>query len=1187
MVFLKNIEAKGFKSFAEKTRIEFNKGLTAVVGPNGSGKSNIIDAIRFVLGETSARSIRGSKMEDVIFNGTVKRGAENSASVTLSLDNTDGILPVDKDIVKVTRILYRSGESEYYLNGERVRLKEITELFMDQGIGKSAYNIISQGEVDDILNAKPEDRRAIIEEAAGVIKYKHRKKESERKLEDTKQNLDRVHDIISELESRNRQLEMESKVAEEYLALMEEMKSSDIEVTVFDIDTYLEEENTLKNQYQNSERLLEERKHHVALLDFEIENLRDKRESVASKERTHNEKIVNETRELEVVNGKIALFNERKHTRGQLSMDLSIEKENRESRLAETRALYTEKQNFIETLLSEEKDIKSDIQTIRKNIERLTSQDDVSVEDLKDQYYALMVEKTNLENKEAHQNESKNRMNASEKEKRERKEALGLELDEMKKKIKALEETERASNRTLNEARNKYRELKSRYDETNAEYDRLSENYQKAENLIRQESSRLDVLINMQENFQGYYPGVRTILKNKNKLNGIIGAVGELINVDEKYVTALDTALGAGSQNIVVETDQDAKYAIQFLKKERHGFATFLPLSTIVERHLPNDVQHILNSSSVDHKILSSIVRVEKSLTRLVNHLINTTIIVDNLDDGVKLAKEISYRARIVTLEGDTITPGGAMSGGSKTRQNSVLKMKQDVEQGKEKLASYKKSTKELSDKLDSFKETIADLIVELKKQEAHGSKISEENEEINRELERLKYSYSLKSETFESLVSELQSLDYSSGFEDFTTLIKEKEKEISELSNEIALLLDKTSNQEERLLSEKEELHLKRRDLSKLETTQNYEKERLLSLENTIEELVSEICSLEERIKMTENENIALDIDELLKDKDSLSLNLNSLSELTESLSKELTELSTLYKESIELRKSHLDDIENLQIELREIHGKREKISTQLSQRIDYLSETYQLTFERAKELYSDFENIEDKRQRISLNKRSIEELGNVNLGAIDEYKVVNERYTYLKEQENDLLEARHTLLSVIDEMDKEVTERFKETFESVSAQFTEVFKEMFGGGYAELKLVDDRDYLNSGLDIIAQPPGKKLTQMSLMSGGERALTAISLLFSVLKVKNSPFIILDEVEAALDESNVIRYAEYLRGLSRETQFIVITHRKGTMEKSDRLFGVTMQERGISELISVDLKNYVEPSEGEVNNEPV
>ncbi|CAD2076850.1 chromosome segregation protein SMC [Phocicoccus pinnipedialis] len=1187
MVFLKNIEAKGFKSFAEKTRIEFNKGLTAVVGPNGSGKSNIIDAIRFVLGETSARSIRGSKMEDVIFNGTVKRSAENSATVTLSLDNSDGVLPVNEDTVKVTRILYRSGESEYYLNGGRVRLKEITELFMDQGIGKSAYNIISQGEVDDILSAKPEDRRAVIEEAAGVVKYKHRKRESERKLEDTKQNLDRVHDIISELESRNTQLEMESKVAEEYLALMEEMKSSDIEVSVYDIETFLEEENTLNTKYKSSERLLEERKNHVSLLDVEIENLRDSREAVAQKERNHNEKIVELTRDLEIVNGKMALFEERKTSRGQLSMDLQMEKEKVESRVCEEKGLLSEKTNFVETLLFEEKSLKTEIQSIRKNIERLTSQDDVSIEDLKDRYYALMVEKTNLENKEAQQNESKNRMDASENDKRERKEALYLELKELNKNIEILLEKEVTSSRALNEARDKYRELKSEYNEKNSEYDRLSESYQKAESLIKQESSRLDVLINMQENFQGYYPGVRTVLKNKNKLNGIVGAVGELIDVEEKYVTALDTALGAGSQNIVVKTDQDAKHAIQFLKRERHGFATFLPLSTIVERHLPHDVLDTLRKTTVNHKILSKIVNVDKKLMRLVNHLINTTIVVDTLDEGVKLANEISYRARIVTLEGDTITPGGAMSGGSKTRQNSVLKMKQDVVDGKERLVSYKKSTKDLSSKLEEIKETIADLIVELKRQEARGVETSEENEEINRELERLRYSYSLKNETYESLVSELDSLDSSSDFEDYAILIKEKELEITELSNEIALLSDKTLNQEERLLREKEELHLKRRDLSKLETTINYEKERLISIESTIDEFESEINSLNERIKMTENENIELDISALIEDKERLSKGLNELSQVTESLATELTELSESYKESIVLRQSHLADIENLQIELREIHGKREKISTHLSQKIDYLSEMYALTFERAKALYNNFEDIEEKRQRISLNKRSIEELGNVNLGAIDEYKRVHERYIYLKEQEDDLLEARRTLLSVIDEMDKEVTERFKETFNSVSKQFTEVFKEMFGGGHAELRLLDDDDYLNSGLEIIAQPPGKKLTQMSLMSGGERALTAISLLFSVLKVKGSPFIILDEVEAALDESNVIRYADYLRGLSRDTQFIVITHRKGTMEKSDRLFGVTMQERGISELISVDLKNYLEPNEGEINNESV
>lgn len=1187
MVFLKNIEAKGFKSFAERTQIEFNKGLTAVVGPNGSGKSNIIDAIRFVLGETSARSIRGSKMEDVIFNGTVKRNKENSATVTLSLDNSEGILPIEQDVVKVTRILYRSGESEYYLNGGRVKLKEVTELFMDQGIGKNGYNIISQGQVDEILNAKPEERRTIIEEAAGVMGYKFRKRESERKLDDTKQNLDRVNDIIQELEGRNSKLEVESKIAEEYLALIEEMKSSDIEVTVYDIETFLQEKTNLHSKYKESEKLLEERKHAVSLLDVEIENLREKREQVAVSERTLNQEIVEKTRELEIVNGKIALFLERKSSRGQLSMDLQLEREKIVKRVEEQKATLEEKREYIEVLYNREEQLKSDIKKIRNNISRLTNNEEVSVEELKDQYYALMVEKTNLENAQSNQKESQNRLDTTVKEKSLRKETLLSELKELKIESEENKHKQQEAVEKLKDARDSYREIKKQYEDKNKYYDHLNENYQKAETIINQESSRLEVLTTMQNNFQGYYPGVRAVLKRKDQLRGVIGAVGELLKVEEKYVTALDTALGASSQNIVVETDQDAKRAIEFLKKERHGFATFLPLSTIVERTLPPDVERALQSTKINHQILSHIVKVDKDLIKLTNHLVNTTLVVDNMEDGTKLAREISYRARVVTLEGDTIMPGGAMSGGSKTRQNSVIKMKQDIEQLKEKLTTYRKNTKELMHKISEVKEEISALTVKLKKQEERGAELSNQNDELNRETERITYLYTLKEDTLNTVILELKDLEVSRGLKDYQALIEEKDKEIVALSDEITFVTDKTTNQEERLLTEKENLHVKRRDLSQLETTLNYENERLDGLIESLHELRDDMTSLDTRIEMTENENLELNIDELKQNKECLSKKLKEQTSETEKLSAELKALSEEYRTSIARRKHYLEDIERLQIELREIHGKRENLSAKLSQKIDYLSEAYALTFERAEKEYTDRENIDEKRQRIALNKRSIEELGNVNLGAIDEFKIVNERYTYLKEQERDLLEARNTLLSVIDEMDKEVSERFKETFDLISAQFSLVFEEMFGGGYAELKLLDEEDYLKSGLEIIAEPPGKKLTSMSLMSGGERALTAISLLFSILKVKHSPFIILDEVEAALDESNVVRYADYLKRLSKDKQFIVITHRKGTMEKSDRLFGVTMQERGVSELISVDLKTFVEPERKEVGNESI
>lgn len=1174
MVFLKSIEAKGFKSFADKTSIKFNTGITAVVGPNGSGKSNIIDAVRFVLGETSARSFRGSKMEDVIFNGTTERKSQNSAVVELNLDNRQRYLDIDKDDISIKRELFRSGESNYYINNERMKLKDITELFMDSGLGKHAYNIISQGEVDTILNQKPEKRREIIEEVAGVMKYKTRKKESERKLDDTLLNLSRIHDITSELESRVTKLEKESAVAKEYLALVEEMKQSDIEVSVYDIKNLSNTLESLNKKYLNDKRTIEEARNHVNLLDISINNYRDKRERLTIKERENNESYIQLSREQEQIIGKIELSKERHTSRSERHTSLLNEKDNKLKDKKELETRFKE----IETSLEESKEnldhLNDEIKSVQESLKSLNTSHDTDVETLKDEYYARMVEKTSLEN------QLKDYTQREVKDSRKREDLLNR-LNEFNDTLKTLETKESQLNETLNtlntnltDKRDVFKQLLESLNEKKAHANSLNDKYDKAHRYISQLSSKRDMYNSMMANYEGYYRGVKAVLKRKNKMPGILGAVIELIQIDESFITALDRALGGQSQSIVTKSESDAKRAISYLKDKNLGFATFLPLDTIQKRDLSEEIKYKLSNTSVNHYILKDLIETEYEA--LLNHLFNTTIIVDNYDDGLKLSRELNFRGRIVTKSGEIFNPGGAVSGGSRQSGNSALKLRKEKEALDEKIKAYTLETNRLKEEKDELTHTIQTLESKLEEEETLGTSLKEEYDETVKLLEQNKNEKSLTTERIALLNNELESIGGVLSYSSLEKEIDDKTKELDALQEKITLLSKEKGDIEslEKEYEENRQKLLERRVA--LESNIRYEKENLKDYNERINNVSLDIKDIDERIELLDSNYESIDIDALNSRLDEISETLETLGQTSRTLKDEIETVTKTSTEDMNLRQVHLETIETLSETLRETHGEKERTESLLSIKLDYLSETYEITFEKASEIYTDLSNIENKRERIHLNKKSIEELGNVNLNAIEEFETVNERYTFLKREEEDLLEARETLLKVIKEMDYEVSKRFKETFNEVNEQFKQVFKTMFGGGEAELRLTEDGDYLNAGLLIYAEPPGKKLTNMSLLSGGERALTAISLLFSILEVRSSPFIILDEVEAALDEANVLRFSHYLRNLTSYSQCIVITHRKKTMEQSDRLFGITMQEKGVSELISVDLKTYKE-----------
>ncbi len=1176
MVFLRQIDAHGFKSFADKVNIKFDSGVTAVVGPNGSGKSNITDAIRWVLGEQSARVMRGAKMEDIIFDGTENRTPMNYASVSLILNNDDHVLGQSKEVV-ISRKLYRSGDSEYFINNEKSKLKDITELFLDSGLGKNAYNIISQGQVDEILKAKPIERRRIIEEAAGVMKYKNRKHESEKRLDETKQNLARVHDIIEEISSRVNRLERESAIAEEYLALKEEMTQSDVEVNVYDTMHLLTELDEITARIKKEETGLESARETLKEVLTALDTLEKERDTLQQEERTQNQTLLETTRELEKIEGRIALYAERETNKETLKQNL----ENRLSR-------YEEELKSLTASLEQEEQKKSDMaaqnNTLTKTVKDkkrelnvVQSTDDSNIEKLKDEYYELMVKKTTLENDKRRNRDEQSRLADSIQYKNERLTALNEEIKTLESTFSKKKQALSEAAEKLTAARDDYKDMRIKLNELNEQYDKSKNDYNRAANFIQNQQSKLDMLKNMEENYQGYYPGVRAVLKNKDSIPGVIGAVGELISAPSEYMTALDTALGQASQNIVMDVEHNARTAITFLKQKNLGFATFLPLDTIRERHLSVDVEKSLEASNIDYEILSEVANIKREYRKVLLHLVNTTVVVKDMSDASALARATGQRVRIITLDGETIMPGGAMSGGSRNRKGSIMESKKEIADITEKIKEYTSQTSALKKAVDDILEQIADAAVQLKQLEEAGTTLGETHDALQQEVTQLDFTLTNKTDAAAELKREVADLSPEEKTGDFDTKIENYTHQMSDINTRIDMMSRSQSEKDEQIAQLQSELQQLNNDKITLDGEMRFTDAAIERINVNIDSVKHNIDNTKSEADMINDDLGAMDISELEENKTRLSELLEQVNSRLEEITEKLASIKEEHKKNTEKEDELRKAADTSQQQLRTDSAAREGLDTQIENKMTYLSDNYKMTYELARTQFETFENIEAKRQKITLNKKSIEELGPVNIGAIEEFATVNERYMFLKEQEDDLIEARQTLLDVISEMDEAVAARFKETFCQVNHYFQEVFTDMFGGGRAELRLLEEGNYLDSGIEIFAEPPGKKLSSLSLLSGGERALTAISLLFSVLRVKVSPFIILDEVEAALDEANVTRYAKYLKKLSADTQFIVITHRKGTMEEADRLFGVTMQEKGVTKLISVDLKNYEEP----------
>ncbi|MED1202104.1 chromosome segregation protein SMC [Heyndrickxia acidicola] len=1184
-MFLKRLDIIGFKSFAERISVDFVTGVTAVVGPNGSGKSNIIDAVRWVLGEQSAKSLRGGKMEDIIFAGSDSRKALNFAEVTLTLDNEDHKLPIEYNEVSVSRRVYRSGESEFSINKQSCRLKDIVDLFMDSGLGREAFSIISQGKVEQILNSKAEERRTIFEEAAGVLKYKNRKKKAEYKLNETQDNLNRVNDILFELEGQVEPLKIQASIAKDYLEKKEDLKAFEVALTVREIKDLHASWESLKQQFELHQR-------QEAAISIELHKEETRLEGMRSDLAAHDESIndlqsvlLTATEELEKLEGRKEVLKERKknatHNKDQLVKNIEelTEKLNRLGNQKEKLALESDSnQQEADALRTSLRDKNSQIQSFDINIED-------AIESLKSDYIEWLNKQASGKN-ELHYLEQQLNQQAvkTDKLEAENKKYIEQRVFIQKQKQEAVQLLE-TLDKQLEEHISSYREKQRKLENIKNQYQKQETILYQAYQYLQKAKSRKETLEEMEDDYTGFFQGVREVLKARNlKLQGIVGAVAELIQVPKEYELAIDTALGSAMQHIVVRTEEDGRKAIQYLKANRFGRATFLPLNIMKSKFIPANQLDAVQKHPAYVGIAAELLSISPDYQNIAGSLLGNVVITKDLQGANVIAKILQYRYRLVTLDGDVVNPGGSMTGGTvKQSGSSLLSRKGELEDLKEKLASMEEKTSQLEQQVKMLKKDCSDFEASLEEMRLAGEELRFKQQEQKSELRQIELAeknlnerlmiYDMdrtESKTASNTV-QARMAEINEALKKSAAKIKELEREIDKLtrrknSENISKenLQAEISDLKARLAVKNEQLVSSRDQLKRIETECEDTLKKKLLFEDELNWLNSEVST-----NHSGEEELSLAAERKLLDKQETA---NLISIRRNERLKLQSQLEDAELDLKELKRQHKGLVEVVKDEEVKIN----RLDVELENRLNRLHEEYMLTFEAANESFPLEIPLEDARKHVKLIKLAIEELGTVNLGAIEEYERVSQRYEFLREQQTDLQEAKDTLFQIIDEMDEEMKRRFQETFMSIRYHFEPTFKSLFGGGRAELKLTSPDDLLSTGIDIVAQPPGKKLQNLSLLSGGERALTAIALLFSILKVRPVPFCILDEVEAALDEANVYRFSKYLKQFSEETQFIVITHRKGTMEEADVLYGVTMQESGVSKLVSVRLEDTKE-----------
>lgn len=1188
-MYLKELDLQGFKSFPEKVRLEFNKGITAVVGPNGSGKSNISDAVRWVLGEQRAKSLRGGKMEDVIFAGTANRKPVGFAEVSMTVDNSDRKIPVDYTEITIARRVYRSGESSYSINGTECRLKDIYELFMDTGIGRDGYSIIGQGKIDEILSNKSEDRRRLFEEAAGIVKFKNRRTEAENKLDREQQNLVRITDIISEIESKIGPLEKQADKAKKYLELYGEMKEADIQLFRINGEHLENEISRMSGLILSSEGDISLNEEKLEKMKAESDEIRQSSEQLALDIEALNHVLTELAGEIEKNEGLCRLTNEQIKNLKESVERLEGEKKNNQEKITENteeaenvseetikieseinslNVSLKEKEDFLNAMLDKQSEHEEKIESIKSEmIEKIKATADIKsslertqtmLEQFDARIWQIAVEKNDNENK---LRDKKIAAKSAELRAEQHKD----DAEEIKKALERFESKRSGIIKIINV-------IKSGLEEKTR--------------LLSEKQSRLRVLTDMEREHDGYYKSVKAILQLKDNgdtaFKGVNGAVAQLFKTEEKYELAIETALGGNMQSIVVESETDAKNAVNYLKTKQLGRATFLPIATVKGRTFGAEKENILNEKGVIAGAVD-LVKFDAKYKGIAESLLGRIVVIDNIDNAITFARKYKQSHRIVTLEGDVFMPGGAITGGSTGRKSSgVFGRKREMDSLKTETESLFAACNGLKAELDKNKKDIESIDEKAEDKKDEASEINIAYITTNNELQRLREVIAEYNEKLRLIEIEKKQLNEQKAFaeNDIANAKKnllETEKSITETEAMLdAFRINAESNKTDKdtILEQITSIKV---EISSLDSRKNAQADTVNRLNDERKRLEAEIIEIDNEKndlirRISEKEKLAGEVDQLtsLKRKEKETKE-NELLSASENRKKENDKLTIIERDINDCR----DTILKYKNELVRLETKTEKLAEDKKRLFDSMWDNYEITYPEALKYPPCEIPIDELTKNASALRNKIKALGAVNVNAVEEYTETKERYEFLSKQRTDIISAEEKLKGIIKDLSKLMEKQFKEKLEVISENFNEVFCEMFGGGRAYLKLSEEDDVLESGIDIIAQPPGKNLQSMMLLSGGERALTAIAILFSILKMKPSPFCILDEIEAALDDANVLRFGDYLQRFSDDTQFIVITHRKGTMESADVLYGVTMQEAGVSKIVSVKFDEAV------------
>ena len=1179
-MYLKSIEIHGFKSFANKINFQFHNGITGIVGPNGSGKSNVADAVRWVLGEQKTKQLRSSKMEDVIFAGTENRKPMGYAYVAITFDNSDHKLNIDYNEVTVSRRLFRSGESEYMINGTQVRLKDVNELFYDTGIGKEGYSIIGQGQIDRILSGKPEERRELFDEAAGIVKFKRRKNDALKKLDDQNQNLVRVTDILGELERQVVPLEKQCEKAKRYLLLKEDLKVNDVNMFLIEIDE-------IKNRLVQIDEKIKIASSDMKIANDEFEKIKsdytklekiieDINTSIETKKATLNETVLN----IEKFEGQINVIKEQinsaKNNESYINQRIGsiteeIEQQNKE--LDNSQVEREENENKLNEIVEVQTKANNEIAEENDKIKLLERE----IEENKAEIIELLNAKSIIKTKIQRCDTLLEQINI-------RKSQLNQKLidfqsrkDGQESAIKQFEEQLIEVNAEIDKVQSTLTEYKDDLANLRIENSKLTKDLSANQEKYHKLKSNLEALKNITERYEGYGNSIRKVMELKESKKGIIGVVADIIKVDKKYEVAIETALGGNIQNIVTDTETTAKETIEYLKKNRFGRATFLPLSSMSNKTNFNAPDALEEKGVIG--LASDLVDIKKEYEGVTKYLLGRVMVVDTIDHAISIERKYRYTVRIVTLEGEYLNVGGSISGGAFKNNSNLLGRRREIEEIEKSLAALKDEKQQLDKQLINNRSEI--------------SVISEEEDKVSKALQQqliikntIEVNLKQANARKDSIMLEYQSFEQENN--DMQSEISDINKNNTELNQELSGTEDRSGFLEKEVVRKTKELGQLKESVSKkvssLEEVNidiaNFKQkhefiiEKINKAKQTVNSLTDELNNIKSNSKENDEE-ISARLDAI----ESLTKETEKNRQLIDTLNKEIEEAiakkenqSKEHKEFFQKREQLSERISSLDKEIYRLSSQKEALEEKSENKEAYMWNEYEITYRKASEMKNpEFNDKNVIKENISTIRKEMKSLGDVNINAIEEFKEINERYQFMKAQHEDLMEAKDNLLKIIDELEVGMRKQFKEKFEEIKTEFDIVFKELFGGGKGTIELTDAEDILDAGINIISQPPGKKLQNMMQLSGGEKALTAISLLFAIQNLKPSPFCLLDEIEAALDGSNVVRFAEYLHKLTKNTQFIVITHRRGTMNCADRLYGITMQEKGISALVSVDL----------------